>query len=57
MEDQEDGNNSKNVSGLAAFSSSHAISIESDSSTRSGNSTVSLFSVLKARDMPERPPK
>ena len=56
MEDrvaEEDGNHGENVSDLAETSSTQAISIESDSSTRSRTSTVSLLSVLIAPDMSE----
>ena len=56
MEDhvaEENGNHSENVLDLAETSSTQAISIESDSSTCSRTSTVSLPSVLKAPDMSE----
>ena len=56
MEDQaaeEDSDHREIESDLAETSTSQTISIESDSSTRSGNSAVSLLSVLKAPGMSE----
>ena len=56
MEDRvavEDGGHSENESDQVTNISSQAVSIESDSSMRSGNSSVSLLSVLKAPNMSE----
>ena len=56
MEDraaEEDSDHREIESDLAEISTSQTISIESDSSTRSGNSAVSLLSVLKAPGMSE----
>ncbi len=56
MEDRvavEDGGHSENESDQVTNTSSQAVSIESDSSMRSGNSSVSLLSVLKAPNMSE----
>ena len=56
MEDRvavEDGGHSENKSDQVTNISSQAVSIESDSSMRSGNSSVSLLSVLKAPNMSE----
>ena len=56
MEDRfavEDGGHSENESDQVTNISSQAVSIESDSPMRSGNSSVSLLSVLKAPNMSE----
>ena len=56
MEDrvaEEDSDRREIKSDLVETSTSQTISIESDSSTRSGNSAVSLLSVLKAPGMSE----
>ena len=50
---EEDGDRREIESNLAVSSFSQTISIESDSSTHSGNSAISLLSVLKAPGMSE----
>ena len=50
---EEDGHSSRNESDAVTTSSTQTMCVESDSSTRSGSSAVSLLNVLKAPDMSE----